>query len=162
MQSKINILAALFVMATLAACSLQAQTPAEPPAAPVPSQIVSARRVFVSNPNSEQDPRISKYFGGPDGLYNQFYADVKGSGRFEPVAAPTDADLIFQVTMGLHPFVAGYAALRLSVLDPKTNVLLWTISEPVDPAFLTKNARKNIAVSLERLVDDLKALTPGK
>jgi len=162
MQSRISFFAALFVIAILTASSLQAQRPPEPPAAPVPAQILNAKRIFISNPNSEHDARISKYFGGTDGLYNQFYADVKSSGRVEPVTAPADADLVVQLTMGVHPFVAGYGAFRLSILDPKTNVLLWTISEPVDPAFLTKTARRNIADALQRLAGDLTTLTTAR
>jgi hypothetical protein len=67
-----------------------------------------------------------------------------------------------EVTLGTFPLVQGYAGFRLSVLDPKTNVLLWTASEPVDPAMLTKNARRNITESLQRLTNDLQALTLNK
>jgi hypothetical protein len=159
---KLAILSALLVAAIVVAPNLQAQQPSEPPAAPVPSQILSAKKVFITNATGDHDPRIAKYFGGPDGLYNQLYGVVKSGGRFELVTAPSDADLVFQATLGSHPIVPAYAGLRLSIFDPKSNVLLWTISEPIDPAILTKNARKNIANALERLMDDLKTLTPGK
>src|SRR5579863_5248765 len=76
----------------------QAQQPAtELPVAPLPSQILSAKKVFVVSAMGDRDPRIAKYIGGPDGIYNQFYADVKSSGRFELVSAPADADLVLQV-----------------------------------------------------------------
>lgn len=158
---RFGVAIALLFLAMIA-IPIQAQQPAEPAAAPVPSQIVSARKVFIANATGDHDPRVSKYFGGPDGIYNQFYADVKSGGRFEPVAAPTDADIVVQVTLGTFPLVAGYAGFRLSIFDPKTNVLLWTASEPVDPAFLAKTARKNIAESLQRLAADLQALTLSK
>ena len=154
--------ALLFVVA-IAIPGLQAQQqPAEPPAAPVPSQILSARKVFIANATGDHDPRVSKYFGGPDGIYNQFYADVKSAGKFELVPAPADADLVVEVTLGTFPLVAGYAGFRLSIFDPKTNILLWTASEPVDPAFLAKTARKNIAESLQQLANDLQTLTLSK
>jgi hypothetical protein len=155
---KFSIVSALLMTAMTVIPDLHAQQLAEPPAAPVPSQIVNAKRVFIANAYSEHDIRIAKYFGGPDGLYNQFYADVKSSGRFELVTAPADADLVLQVTLGIHPVLTNYAGLRLSIFDPKTNVLLWTTSEPVDPAFLTKTARRNIADSLQRLTVDLTSL----
>jgi hypothetical protein len=156
----------LIFFATFTISNLQAQQLEEPAAAPVPSQIVNAKKVFIANAAGDHDPRVSKYFGGPDGIYNQFYADVKSGGRFEPVSAPADADLVVQVTLGTFPLLAGYAGFRLSIFDPKTNILLWTASEPVDPAFLAKTARKNIAESLQRLANDLQFLplsktTPG-
>jgi hypothetical protein len=150
---------AVVFIAMIAIPTVQAQQPAEPPAAPVPSQIINAKKVFISNAAGDHDPRVSKYFGGPDGIYNQFYADIKSGGRFEPVSAPADADIVAEVTLGTFPLVAGYAGFRLSIFDPKTNVLLWTASEPVDPAFLAKTARKNIAESLQRLAIDLQTLT---
>jgi hypothetical protein len=153
----------LVFIAMIAIPTVQAQQlPAEPPAAPVPSQIINARKVFIANAAGDHDPRVSKYFGGPDGIYNQFYADIKSGGRFETVSAPAEADIVAQVTLGTFPLVAGYAGFRLSIFDPKTNVLLWTASEPVDPAFLAKNARKNIAESLQRLANDLQTLTLSK
>jgi hypothetical protein len=154
--------AGLVFVALIETSNLQAQQPAESPAAPVPSQILSAKKVFIANAAGDHDPRVSKYFGGPDGLYNQFYADIKSGGKFELVSAPADADIVAQVTLGTFPLVAGYAGFRLSIFDPKTNILLWTASEPVDPAFLAKTARRNIADSLQRLANDLQTLTPGK
>jgi hypothetical protein len=153
---------ALFFLVMIA-IPLQAQQQAgDALAAPVPAQIVSAKKVFIANAAGDHDPRISKYFGGPDGIYNQFYADIKTGGKFEAVSAPADADIVVQVTLGTFPLIAGYAGFRLSIFDPKTNVLLWTASEPVDPAFLAKTARKNIAESLQRLANDLQFLTLSK
>jgi hypothetical protein len=159
----LSIASFLFCAAVIVVPGLQAQQqPTEPPAAPVPSQILNARKVFIANAAGDHDPRVSKYFGGPDGIYNQFYADVKAGGKLEPVSAPADADIVAEVTLGTFPLLAGYAGFRLSIFDPKTNVLLWTASEPVDPAFLAKTARKNIAESLQRLANDLQTLPLGK
>jgi hypothetical protein len=153
----------LFFAGLVAIPALEAQQQsAEPPAAPVPMQIVSARKVFIANAAGDHDPRVSKYFGGPDGIYNQFYTDIKAGGKLEPVPTPADADIVAEVTLGTFPLVSGYAGFRLSIFDPKTNILLWTASEPVDPAFLAKTARKNIAESLQRLANDLQTLPLGK
>lgn len=141
---------------------LHAQQPPEPPPAPVPSQILTAKKIFIANATGDHDLRISRYMGGPDGIYNQFYADVKSGGRFELVSAPADADLVLNVNLGIFPLNPGYAGFRLSIIDPKTSIMLWTVSEPIDPAFLAKTAHKNMVASLGRLADDLKILTPGK
>jgi hypothetical protein len=155
----------LLFIATLATPALLAQKQPEPPevaAAPVPAQIVAAKKVFIGNNASDHDVRLTKYLGGADGIYNQFYAALKSGGRFELVSAPADADLVLEVSIGMSPLVVGYAGVRVTVVDPKTNVLLWNISEPVDTAFLAKTARKNIAGALQKLVNDLQFLALPK
>ncbi len=159
---RLGILSTLLVAAMLAGTDLHAQQPVGPPPAPVPSQILNAKRVFIANATGDHDLRIAKYMGGPDGIYNQFYADVESGGRFELAAAPADADLVLNVTLGIFPLNPGYAGFRLSIIDPKSSILLWTISEPIDPAFLAKTAHKNMVASLGRLADDLRSLTPGR
>jgi hypothetical protein len=160
----VSSLALLFI-AILATPTLQAQKlpePADVAAAPVPAQIVAAKKVFIGNNASDHDVRIAKYIGGSDGIYNQFYADLKSGGKFELVSAPADADLVLEVSIGMSPLVVNYAGVRLAIVDPETNVLLWNLSEPVDPAFLAKTARKNIAASLQKLVNDLEFLALPK
>jgi hypothetical protein len=137
-----------------------AQQPPDVAAAPLPAQLLHAKRVFIVNAEGDSDQRIAKYVGGTNGIYNQFYADVKTSSRFEIADSPADADVVLSVTLTVFAVVPGYPRFRLSILDPKSNVLLWTISEPVDPAFLTKTARRNVAESLSRITADLIAIVP--
>ena len=141
---------------------LSAQQPAPvPPAAPVPSQILQAKKVFIVNAAGDNDPHIAKFIGGPNAIYDQFYADVKNSRRFEIVSAPADADVVLEATLTVFPFTERvYTVVRLAILDPKSNVLLWTIAEPVNPALFGKTARKNVAQTLDKLTQDLTALTP--
>jgi len=130
--------AAIVATFVLIAPSLSAQKPApppDPPVAPVPSQILNARKAFIANAAGNSDQRIAKYVGGPDGIYNQFYADVKNTSRFDMVSSPAEADLVLEVTIALFPVSPSYPSFRLAIVDPKSNVLLWTISEPVDPRF---------------------------
>lgn len=140
--------------------SLWAQQPPEPPAAPVPSQILHAKKVFIVNAEGNNDPRIAKYVGGTNGIYDQFYADIKNTGRFELVGAPADADLVFQPRLAVFAVVPGYASFRLEIIDPKTSILLWSAAEPVDNAILAKTARRNIAQSLAKVAQDVVALIP--
>lgn len=137
-----------------------AQQPATIPSAPVPSQILHAKKIFIINAEGDNDARISKYVGGTNGIYDQFYADVKNLGRFELVSAPADADVAFEVNLTVFAVVPGYPRFRLAILDPKTNILLWTMSEPVDSAILAKTARRNIAQSLAKLTQDISILIP--
>jgi len=80
-----------------------AQQPAATPSGPVPSQILHAKKIFIVNAEGDNDARISKYVGGTNGIYDQFYADVKNLGRFELVSAPADADVVFEVTLTVLP-----------------------------------------------------------
>lgn len=138
--------------------TLHAQQPAAPASAPVPSQVVNAEKVFIINAEGTNDLRIAKFLGGPNGIYNQFYADVKNAGRFTLVSTPAEADVALQVTLTMYEVVPQYPRFKLSILDPKTNLLLWTISEPVEGAILTKTAQKNVAQSLGRLAQDMVVL----
>ena len=51
---------------------------ADPPAAPIPTQILSAKRVFVANGGSTLDT-----FGIPNLTYDEFYAGMKNWGKYE-------------------------------------------------------------------------------
>jgi hypothetical protein len=148
------ILSAALVL-TVAA---QSQPSTEISAAPLPGQLLAAKRMFIANGAGDNDPGITKYTNGPDGLYNQLYADVKALGRYELVTSPSDADVVLELRIEYavfnHDFT--YPKLKAEIRDPKTNVLLWTFTEPVNGALLAKSGRKNVAQSLSKLIDDLK------
>lgn len=75
--------AALFV-AGVSTITTYAQQSPDTPAAPVPVQIASARKVFISNAGQESSFRAVHdqwYSGGPNRTYNQFYAAMKDWGR---------------------------------------------------------------------------------
>ncbi len=51
---------------------------------------------------------------------------------------------------------------RLTIYDRKTHYVLWTITEPIEIAFLQKTHDKNFDEALSAVVDDLTALSkPG-
>jgi hypothetical protein len=137
-----------------------AQTPpsTEISAAPMPTQLLAAKKLFFAN-GADNDPDITKYTNGADGLDNQFYADVKALGRYELVASPSDADIVLELRIEyayLRNFT--YPKFKAEVRDPKTNVLLWTFTEPVNGALLAKTGRRNVAQSVSKLTDDLKKM----
>jgi hypothetical protein len=133
--------------------ALLAQT-AEAPAAPLPSQIVAAKRVFISNTGSGFDS--SAWSGGPDRIYNEFYAAMKRWGRDELSSAPGDADLVLAVNVIRDPVVWQF---KLEILDPKTRIVLWTKYEPIKITVSQKTRDKNFDDTINKLVEDLKALT---
>jgi len=132
------------------------------PAAPVPSQIRAAHAVFISNGGG------SNYFdiftGGPDRAYNTFYADLQHAGQYELVDAPARADLIFEIR-GVAPAVGdvervGYnPELVLSIIDPKTSVVLWTTRANVRAVGTKKRRDRGFDESVGVLVSKLGEIT---
>jgi hypothetical protein len=79
-------------------CATQQYKPAPP--APIPAQILTAKKVFIANGGGDESRYDTAWFsGGPDRAYNQFYAAMKTWGRYELVAAPGDADLVFEIRL---------------------------------------------------------------
>ena len=141
------------------------------PAAPVPSPIAAAKKVFISNAPGSSLPA---YFGGPERAYNEFYTAMKGWGHYELVTAPYDADLILEVSFTSSLSGVGgtstsgcissnYTELRLVILDAKMHVPLWWFNEEVNPK-ISFGHRPEMAVdsafsrSTAALVDNLKKL----
>src|ERR1700735_3058766 len=108
--------------------------------APIPAQILSAKRIFISNASGESvlPP------GTGDLAYNEFYAAMKTWGHYEIVASPADADLVFEI--------------RTMILDPKTHVVLWAFSESVAQAANKIKSRQLFDQAMFTLLNDLKQL----
>ena len=133
--------------------ALLAQT-ALAPSAPVPSQIITAKKVFISNTGVGLNSYV--WSGGQDRLYNELYAAMKNSGRYELVTAPGDADLVLDANVAANPAVWQF---KLEILDPKTRIVLWTMYEPVKITGLQKTRDANFDATIDKLVGDLKALS---
>ena len=155
----------LLTLASLSSWGAGAQSKAD--AAPVPPLIVSARSVFVSNAGSGCNPfgRVG-FSGGPNWAYNQFFAAMKGWGKYQLAAAPADADLVFEISFTCP--VAFYGTtpgddpqLKLVILDVKTRIMLWEITEHIEGAWRKSNLDKNFDEAMRRLVGDLKELAAG-
>lgn len=145
---------------------------AKRPPAPVPSQIASAKSVFISNAGGLCDPYDPVSFGGgANRAYREFYAGVEKWGRYHLVASPANADLDFVIrfscraapyrsettTFERKPFVA---QLRLTIFDIRTHVLLWSITQPVSTAILESNRSKNFEYAMGRLLFHLASIAP--
>jgi hypothetical protein len=143
---------------------LHAQKSRESIPAPVPAQIVDARKVFISNAGGESFESVidqTVFNGGPDRPYNQFYAALKEWGQREIVSSPAEADVVLEISWaltdtGLRLPVLGQ--LRLQVIDPKTHVTLWNVTEYVRGAILLGNRDKNFDHAMTTVVNRLKIL----
>lgn len=146
-----GILALIFPAALLLPSALKAQQPQD--VGPIPAQIVTARKVFISNGSGECGVF---YCSTPQQPYNEFYADMKNWGRYELVTSPADADVVFEIAT---PSVPGTLPdVRLVILDPKTRLALWTLDEYVRQAARRATARKNFSKAVSVLVQDVQKL----
>ena len=145
--------------------TLSAQQSKGPTPGPVPAQIAAAQKVFISNAGGASLETVideTVFNGGPDRPYNEFYAAMKSWGRYELVSSPADADLVLEISWvltdtGLRLPVLGQ--LRLVVIDPRTHVTLWNITEYVRGAILLGNRDKNFDQAMNTVVARMKALT---
>ena len=143
--------------------------PVEP--APIPSQIATAKKVFIANSGGD-DPGIYEplFNRDVDRSYNLFYAAMKSAGRYELVGSPAEADLLFEIRFAVSVSVADVyyggggggsrcdPQFRLEIRDPKTNVLLWGFTEHMEWAVLQGNRNKNFDQASARIVTDVLAL----
>jgi hypothetical protein len=158
----------IFLAVFLAPAVMYAADKKQPtPPAPVPAQILAAKRILVTNWGWDD----YGLFGiSATRAYDQFYAALKSAGRYELVSNVADADLIFQIQFGVGvpagvtrttPGIGSVpysAELRLEIRDPKTNVLLWGFVEHPDQAMLQGNRDKNFDEALARIVAGLQGL----
>jgi hypothetical protein len=130
--------------------------------APLPAQISTAHKVFVSN--GGEDPI---FVFKPGHSYARLYTALKEWGRYELVTGPSDADLVFQIQLVTQQEYYGdkpelVPVLKLVLLDPRTHIALWTFNEDLEKgiALLGAHQDQKFEKAIARLTDDLKAL-PG-
>jgi hypothetical protein len=156
-------LAFALTMALTAAGTIAAQSPTDPPSAPLPSQISAAKKIFISNASGEtlSGAQASEL------TYNGFYAGVNAWGRYNISSAPADADLIFEIRyetpLGPINVFQGSGAsstlpqIHLAIIDPKTHVVLWAFSELM-VSTKHESDRQHLDETMSNLVNDLKKL----
>jgi hypothetical protein len=135
----------------------------ESPSAPVPAQLVTAGKIFISNAGGDIDPntrRLGEFTGLPIRPYNEFYSAMKSWKRYQIVSTPSDADLIFEIsfTISLGSGAAD-AKFHLVIIDPKTHVTLWAFTEYIENAILGSNREKHFEQGMESIVADAKSLS---
>ena len=120
------------------------------PSGAVPAQLLTAKKVFISYGESDADP------GAPDLTYHEFYGLMKSWGKFDLTSAPADADLVFEIR-----FLSGISdsQLRLSIVDPKTHVVLWPFIQHVENSSRETGRRKKFDEAMSDLLDDVKRVT---
>lgn len=139
------------------------------PSAPIPSLILSAKKVFIANGGGDESLFGPQYTGGPDRLYDEFYAGVKSWGRYELVGSPEDADLVFEIRLtviqpqraeplGGENNQAYDSQFQLAIRDVKTHVILWGLTEHAQTAILQGNRDRNFEQALAAILSELRRI----
>jgi hypothetical protein len=166
-----RLLVCLGLVGLLSGVGVVAQQPA--PAvvamAPVPPQLLNAKKVFISNAGADSGLFPHPFTGDPDRAYNEFYANVESWGRYQLVATPAEADLVFELQL-MAPSGPSNAdkskgasdplpMLRLVIYDRPTHYVLWALTESIASATLQKTHDHNFDEALTSLVLDAGRLT---
>lgn len=159
---------AALLAAPLASGILLAQDSAQPGSAPVPSAIMNAKKIFISNAGGDSGLFPSPFSGDPNRAYNQFYAGLLATGNYELVSDPSKADLVLelQLTAPNGPSrgskVNGASdpvpMLRLVVYDRPTHYVLWAFTQSIEVAFLQKTHDHNFDQALTVILHEFEAL----
>jgi hypothetical protein len=170
MRSKAVVLCSALMICLWQLPVAEAGEPKPVAAGPIPTQIASAKKVFIANAGENQPVPFDDaalFSGGSERAYNEFYAGVRALGRYDLVGAPADADLLFEIELTsprnpnepeLFGNVPYDAQFRLVIRDPKTNALLWAVNEHVQWAILQGNRDKNFEQAMDRVVNDVQGL----
>jgi hypothetical protein len=138
------------LLALIAVPFASAQKLVDPPVAPIPAQILSAKRAFIANGGSSV---LIADTISPNFPYDELYAKMRSWGRYELLSAPADADLVFEIR------ISRMFQLQLLVIDPKTHTTLWTMYEQFNEAVEDSNKRKNLDAGIAALLTGLRKLT---
>jgi len=140
-----------------------AQSASTPLVAPPPSQIGSAHTVFLTNSTSDANFPLD-----PTKSFNDVYAGLQSWNYYKLVSSPAQADLIFQlheiapitdVTGGRGGvYSIASPAFQLDILDPKTNISLWTITSPVNIAGRKQARERWTSIAEANLISRIKTL----
>src|ERR1700733_10128680 len=132
---RFGLIACLGAAALMFGGGLVAQQVASCAVAPVPPQLLNAKKIFISNAGADSGLFPHPFTGDPDRAYNEFYAGVVSWGQYQLVASPAEADLVFelQLTAPNGPSNADKSKgasdpvpmLRLVIYDRPTHYVLW-------------------------------------
>jgi hypothetical protein len=145
---------------------LTAQQSKPVPAAPVPAQILAAKKVFIANAGGDEMTGDDQRFSGtPERAYNEFYAAMKSWGRFEIVNSPSDADLLLEIRQyvsAVTPTGRGSSSFipqfQLKIRDAKSNALLWGFNVHSHFGIGQADSDRNFSSAVGRLATELRIL----
>lgn len=143
--------------------------PGATPSAPIPAELLSARKIFVSNAGADSGLFPHPFSGDPNRGYNQLFAGLHALAQFELVSSPAQADLVLEIRLMApygpnSPNKQNGAAdplpmFRLVVYDRPSHYVLWTFTNTVEVALKQQTHDRNFDQAISDLVADFQALT---
>ena len=137
--------------------------------APIPSQLRTAKKIFVSNAGADSGLFPEPFSGAPNRGYNQLYTAIQTLGRYQLVDSPEDSDLVLELRLFAPNGPANankqkgasdpLPMFRLAIYDAKTRFTLWALTQSIDPAVLQKTHDHNFDTALTTLVYGFDNLT---
>jgi hypothetical protein len=166
---RVGLIACLCGIASLPVAVADGQQSPSAATAPVPALLFSSKKAFISNAGADSGLFPHPFSGDPDRAYNKFYSDFESWGRYQLVAAPDQADLIFELQL-MAPSGPSNAdkskgasdplpMLRLVIYDRSTHYVLWALTESIAPADRQKTHDNNFDEAVANLVLDAGRLT---
>jgi hypothetical protein len=159
---------AIVAIAGLMLAPIARTEPVSPsPASLVPTQLLSARKAFLSNAGLDGSSivALNTFAKAKNDIpYADFVSAMKSWGQYDCVAAPADSDVVFEfrVESALSSLIGSFASystyLSVVILDTKTHFVLWTVKVPLD---VNKKFDQNVGTSVANLLDSIKSLTAG-
>lgn len=129
--------------------------------APVPRAIAAARKVFISNAGADNLSHLV-FSGAPNRCYNEFYHQVQALDRYEIVSSPAEADIVLEISLRFSEARVNNTfrqwLLRLRILDPKTQIVLWSVDASSEQGGVRATSDRNLDIAMARIVSDLKGL----
>jgi hypothetical protein len=138
-----------------------AQITSAPPA-PVPSAVLAAKRVFVSNLGQDIGAMTActRENVRPGTEFDEFFSALKTWGQYELTDSPSNVDAVFAFSVQTAtPNGFTFLMLQLQILDTKTGVVLWTITTSPVPLY-GRNLKDQLTGSTTELINSLKGLAP--
>ncbi|HEY2856042.1 MAG TPA: hypothetical protein VGJ18_24595 [Gemmatimonadaceae bacterium] len=167
----------LMIVSLVTARANAQQQPGSTDRAPIPRQVLDARTVFIGNGGGQSFGAESyysrtKYDGGPNRVYDEFYTAVKDWGHYDIVGSTDAADVALVIRFS-SPIVDAESSgaadnrstnpvydpqLNLSINDPHTGLPLWTITEHIEPGDHRADDNRHFDEAIGRVVNDLRRL----
>lgn len=138
--------------------------------APIPPALAAAKTIFLSNAGADSNLFPSSwsglindgpYSGQPSRGYDEFYADLAKSGRFQFASSPSAADLVLELRLLSPGGIDSYSKVggpgtpppmfRLVIRDRRSHYILWTLTQSVRSAQLQKTADRNFDTAVHGL-----------
>lgn len=132
--------------------------------APIPTPLITAKDVFIANGGSDPLYKNASFTFGPNRAYDEFYAEMKKTGKFRLVATPADADLVCEISMTATLLVGTNlpvpeVRLQALLIDAKTHIVVWRIVSSVETSTKQNVRDQNFDKALDHILKEVQRIT---